>query len=73
MTAKVDCRDKARKEVEPRSLCAVAMLAIEVIDHGFDGSLVGYGVAKDAVVESLLKCLENFGCCDEVHVGDPER
>ena len=49
------------------------MLAIEVIDHGFDGSLVGYGVAKDAVVEALLKRVENFRCCDEVHVGDPER
>jgi hypothetical protein len=73
VTAKVDCRDKAGKEVEPRSLCTVAMLAIEVIDHGFDGSLVRYGVAKDTVVESLLKCLEDFRCSEEVHVGDPER
>ena len=40
VTAKVDCRDKAGKEVEPRSL-ALAMLAIEVIDHGFDGASWG--------------------------------
>ena len=30
---------------------------------------MGYGVAKDAVV-GRSQCLENFRCCDEVHVGD---
>ena len=31
------------------------MLAIEVVNHSFDGSFVRYCVAKDAVVEALLK------------------
>jgi hypothetical protein len=49
------------------------MLAIEVVDHSFDGSFVRYCVAKDAVVEALLKRVEDFRRSDEVHVGDPER
>ena len=73
MAAEVDCGDKAGKEVEPSSPCAVAMLAIEVVDHSFDGSFVRYGVAKDAVVEALLKRVEDFRRSDEVHIGDPER
>jgi hypothetical protein len=49
------------------------MLAIEVVDHSFDGSFVRYGVAKDAVVEALLKRVEDFRRSDKVHVSDPER
>ena len=73
MAAEVDRWHESGEEVEPGSLCAVAMLAIEVLDHGFDGSFVRDGIAKDAVVEALLERVEDLRRCDEVHVGDPER
>jgi hypothetical protein len=48
------------------------MLASEVVDHRFDRGFMRYGVAKDAVVETPLKRVEDFRGSEEVHVGDPE-
>lgn len=51
---------------------AVAMLAIQVVEDGFDRGFVRDRVAVDAVVEALLQGGDDFGRGREVHVSDPE-
>ena len=53
-------------------LGTVAVLTIQVGEDGLNRSLVGDGVAVDAVVEALLQGGDDFGRGSEVHVGHPE-
>ena len=71
MAAEIDRRDETWKEVEPVCFSAVAVLAVEVIEYGFDGCLVRDSVTVDTMVEAILQRGDNFGRGGEIHVRDP--
>jgi len=50
MAAEVDRGHEAGQEVEPVGFGAVAVLAVEIVEHRLHGCFVGYRVAEDAVV-----------------------
>lgn len=72
VAAEIDRWHEAGQEVEPMGFGAVAMLAIQVVEDGFDRGFVRDRVAVDAVVEALLQGGDDFGRGREVHVGDPQ-
>ena len=71
MAAEIDRWDETWKEVEPVCFGAVAVLAVEVIEYGFDGCFVRNCITVDAMVEAILQRGDNFGRGSEIHVRHP--